>query len=619
MTNDRLQHIDELATSAADLDDAGRVAFLDEHCGNDDDLRTAVEAQLDMVSAVTTIDSPKPLGETFDAIEPGMQGEILVPANLKLIGQTIDKFTVVRIIGSGGMGCVYEAQQDTPRRSVALKVMRASIATPTAMRRFELESQLLALLRHRGIAQVYDAGTFDDGDGPVPWFAMEYIPGARDLTEFADEKNLSLRARLQLFVQVCDAVHHGHQKGITHRDLKPGNILVDTSGQPRIIDFGVARSTDSDLSSATLATSVGQLIGTIPYMSPEQCAGDPADIDTRSDVYALGVVLYELVCGRLPYDLSNTSIHEATRIITQEPPVDPRRSGRRLPRDVVTIVLKAMEKDRERRYASAQALSEDIRRYLEHEPIVARPPSITYQARMFCRRHPTVTGVGLVAVLVAAVGVPVMVSVRADADIARARQVAAEALATTQQNRRIEEVNQLVGLVTRVEEDIRHLPDMQAPRRALLNRIIERLSTLADEADRDPLVVEQLAMAWERLANVPLGEPDDATLADRFAAWDQALDLRTELADQLALTGTTYSLGGDALDLAHHADLSPALRLRAARRARAAFVWCRDQGDYTLLARDAAPYRQLLDEEIADCDATIKAVHAAIANPQGRR
>ncbi len=301
--------------------------------------------------------------------------------------QKIGRYHLKRVIATGGMGTVYEAIQENPRRSVAVKVMKQGIASPSALRRFEFEAQLLGRLRHPGIAQVYEAGTHDDGEEPVPYFAMEYIPGAKLLTHYAEEKKQGTRERLMLFLQVCDGVHHGHQKGIIHRDLKPGNILVDSQGQVKIIDFGVARSTDSDMAVTTLQTQLGQLVGTLQYMSPEQCEADPHDIDTRSDVYALGVVLYQLLSGKLPYDLSRTKVYEGTRIIREQTPSRLATADAALKGDIETIVLKALEKDRERRYQSAADLRQDIQRYLNNEPISARPPSLNYQIRIFARRH----------------------------------------------------------------------------------------------------------------------------------------------------------------------------------------------------------------------------------------
>jgi len=329
----------------------------------------------------------------------------------------IGQFHIKRIIASGGMGTVYEAVQEQPRRTVAVKVLKQGVASPASMRRFEYESQVLARLRHPGIAQVYDAGIHTDPSGmaeAVPFFAMEYIPNAKPITRFADDKKLSTRERLELFAHVCDAVHHGHQKGIIHRDLKPGNLLVDSSGDVKIIDFGVARGTDSDLTITTLQTDMGQLIGTLQYMSPEQCDADPHDIDTRSDVYALGVVLYQLVSGTLPYDVSTVPAL-APHIIREEQPkrlsaVDPN-----LPRDIETIVAKTLEKERERRYQSAHDLAEDIRRYLSGVPIVARPPSFIYQFHLLARRNKALFGAvaTLFLVLVSGVVVTSVLAVRA--------------------------------------------------------------------------------------------------------------------------------------------------------------------------------------------------------------
>ncbi len=334
-----------------------------------------------------TMESSAPAGGRTSRVDPTLP-------------KTVGRYRIVRLIGAGGMGAVFEAEQDNPRRSVALKLMKGGIASKSALRRFEYESQLLGRLRHPGIAQVYEAGVHDDGTGAVPYFAMEYIPDARTLTEFAQKQKLSTDERLELFMKVCDAVHHGHQKGIIHRDLKPDNILVDSSSQPKIIDFGVARTTDSDIQAATVQTEVGQLVGTVPYMSPEQIEADPSDIDTRSDVYGLGVVLYRLLTGKLPYDLSDTPVYEATRIIKEQAPLRMSTMNHSLKGDVETIVFHALEKDRERRYQSALELEQDIQRYLNDEPIHARPASLLYTWSRFAKRNKLlVSSIAIVFVL----------------------------------------------------------------------------------------------------------------------------------------------------------------------------------------------------------------------------
>ena len=309
----------------------------------------------------------------------------------------IGRYRILRLLGEGGMGAVYEAEQESPQRTVALKVIRAGYANSEMLRRFENETQALGRLQHPGIAQIYDAGTAETPFGRQPYFAMELVRG-ETLLRYCDAHKLNVPQRLELMAKICDAVQHAHQRGLIHRDLKPANIVVDESGQPRILDFGVARLTDSD-AQATRQTDVGQLIGTLAYMSPEQVLGDPQEIDTRSDVYALGVVLFELLAGKGPYAVGR-QIHEAMRAIREDEPTMLRVVNRTYRGDIETIVGKALEKDKTRRYGSAAELAADIRRHLHDEPIVARPPTTTYQIQKFARRNKVlVTGVAAVFVV----------------------------------------------------------------------------------------------------------------------------------------------------------------------------------------------------------------------------
>ena len=332
----------------------------------------------------------------------------------------IGPYRVLALIGEGAMGIVYEAEQEMPRRRVALKIIRPGVSTPTMLRRFEHEYEFLGRLQHDGIAQIYQAGIADTGFGPQPYFAMELVRG-RKLDDYARLKELDLRQRLTMVAEIADAVQHAHHRGVIHRDLKPANILVTESGHPKVLDFGLARAAQAELQS-TVQTMAGEVVGTMSYMSPEQVVGDMSELDTRSDVYALGVVLYEMVSGKLPFDLSRKSLPEAVRIIRDEEPARLSSITRALPGDVETIVAKALEKDKLRRYGSAADLASDIRRFLRNEPIIARRPSASYQVRKFAHRHKGLVG-GVVAVLVALVA-GVIVSTWQAVRASRAERVA---------------------------------------------------------------------------------------------------------------------------------------------------------------------------------------------------
>src|SRR5579871_6547894 len=292
MDSERWEKVSQLFHAACEYAPGKRSAFLAVAC-HEEDLRREVESLLNQAIS-----------------DEGPLERVAEHAGERCLPQSIGRYRIRALVGEGGMGAVYEAEPDNPRGTVALKGVRSALAAPELRRRFAQESQALGRLQHPGIAQIYEAGAAETELGPQPYFAMELIRGA-PLLEYARRRGLNTRQRVDVMVKVCQAVDHAHQRGIIHRDLKPGNILVDETGQPKILDFGVARVTDSDADS-TRQTNVGEVVGTLAYMSPEQILADPEKLDARSDVYALGVLLYELLTGRLPYEVS-TKLHEAVR------------------------------------------------------------------------------------------------------------------------------------------------------------------------------------------------------------------------------------------------------------------------------------------------------------------
>ena len=445
--------------------------------------------------------------------------------------ETIGRYRILRLLGEGGMGAVFEAEQEQPRRTVALKVIRSGLAQPDLLRRFEKESQALARLHHPGIAQVYEAGAADQGFGPQPYFAMEFIQG-QALDQYAEAKKLTTRQRLQLMIQICEAVQHAHERGIIHRDLKPSNILVEESGQPKILDFGVARMTDAD-TQATRQTDLGQLIGTVAYMSPEQVTGDPLEIDTRSDIYTLGMILYQLLAGRLPYMVTR-HLPQALQMIREQEP-SPLSSINRIYRgDIETIASKALEKEKSRRYASAADLAQDLRRYLEHLPIAARPPGAAYQLGKFARRHRTLVGgvAGVFATLVAGLVASTMEANRArtaerSAIAARQSAVAAQEGAVMERDRAVAAEQRAETARSAAERATQRATASEAQARVERDRAIEQKGradreTAVAQAVNDFLQKDVLEQTNNRIQAGPKSKPDPdikiRTALDRAAA-----------------------------------------------------------------------------------------------------
>jgi hypothetical protein len=409
-----------------------RRQFLDQACGADQALREAVEKLLAL--------SPS-AGDFFRDCAPALEPEAADAAKVLSAAESavepeipetkcIGPYKLLQKLGEGGYGMVYMAEQERPiRRRVALKIIKLGMDTRNVIARFEAERQALALMDHPNIARVLDAGATETGR---PYFVMELVYGVK-ITEYCDQNRVSMQERLELFIQVCNAVQHAHQKGIIHRDLKPSNIMVtmhDGVPVPKVIDFGIAKATEQRLTDKTLFTSYAQLMGTPAYMSPEQMEFSGLNLDTRSDIYSLGVLLYELLTGRTPFDttdLLKLGVEKLRRTVREQEPLSPSAKLRTLndeeltktarrrhiepPRllsqlhgDLDWIVLKCLEKDRTRRYATANALAMDVERYLHEEAVLARPPSQLYRLQKLVRRNPVAFLSGAVALAALVLG-----------------------------------------------------------------------------------------------------------------------------------------------------------------------------------------------------------------------
>ena len=440
---------------------AERAAWLDRECGEDKPLRQRLEALLAAHNQPdAALATAAPAGKQTIKLD-------LADAPDEAVGQTLGRYKLLERVGEGGCGVVYVAEQSQPvRRRVALKVIKLGMDTKQVVARFEAERQALAMMDHPNIAKVLDAGTTDVGR---PYFVMELVRGIR-ITDYCDQANLTTKERLDLFIKVCQAIQHAHQKGIIHRDIKPSNILVtlhDGVPVPKVIDFGIAKATEGRLTDATVYTQLHQFIGTPAYMSPEQAEMSGLDVDTRSDIYSLGVLLYELLAGSTPFDgkeLMSQGIDAMRKTIRETEPPRPstrfatlegeeltttakRRSADKsklvsqLKGDIDWIVMKCLEKDRTRRYDTANGLAADLNRHLNNEPVIARPPSAAYKFQKAFRRNKLAftAGTAIAAALVVGISLSVWQAVRAthatreavsarqEAEASEAKAVAAQA------------------------------------------------------------------------------------------------------------------------------------------------------------------------------------------------
>jgi serine/threonine protein kinase/tetratricopeptide (TPR) repeat protein len=541
---ERYRRARELFHAACELVPEARARYLDEACADDLDIRGEVET----LFALERCDLVDVL-----AVHPAADDRPPAPAAAQL---RIGRYQLHRLIGEGGFGSVFLAEQTEPVvRRVALKIIKAGMDTQQVIARFESERQALAMMDHPNIARVLDAGTTDGGR---PYFVMELIDG-EPITGYCDRERLSVRQRLELFRTICGAVQHAHQKGIVHRDLKPTNVLVtvaDGRPSPKVIDFGIAKATAGPLTDRTVVTGLHQMIGTLQYMSPEQTEGSGVDIDTRSDIYALGALLYELLTGSPPLEdrrVQSASLAEVQRLICEhdtEPPsrrlsaLQTRRAGaadiaarrgtepttlaRCLRGDLDCIVMKCLEKDRTRRYATASALAEDVSRYLDHQPVLASPPSKSYRLRKFVRRNraAVVAGAAGILALWIAAGVSIAFGLsearqRRQAELSSGRAKAAEAAATARAGE-LEQVaafqqEQLSNIDTQTM-GMRLRADLLAEARAVAKRSLPEQDVAARIADLEAMLAgSNFTGIAQRALEDTFFRPARAAMAKLFA------------------------------------------------------------------------------------------------------
>jgi serine/threonine protein kinase len=628
-------NVEEIFFAALELESpAARSAFLDRVCG-DPELRQRVERLLAHDAQVGDFLAAPALMPTATTVPDSSRSGIEEP------GTVIGPYKLLEVIGEGGMGTVYMAEQSHPiRRRVALKVIKPGMDSKQIVARFEAERQALAMMDHPNIATVLDAGMTTSGR---PYFVMELVRGL-PITEYCDQQQLTIPERLDLFVLVCRGVQHAHHKGIIHRDLKPSNVLVtvvDGAAVPKVIDFGVAKATGPALTDKTLFTGFHHFVGTPLYVSPEQADQTGIDVDTRSDIYSLGVLLYELVTGTTPFDpamLKRAAFDEIRRMIREEEPprpstrldtteeipsiaanrnIEPRKLSGLVRGELDWIVMKAMEKDRNRRYETANSLAADLRRYLDDEPVLAGPPSATYRFRKFARRHraAVLASAAIVALLVVGVAGTswgLWRSVIKGREKARALKEAETHFARSREI--------VDRMLTRVGQNLLDdVPGMEPVRREILEDALAYYREFLRVQAKDPALTVEAARAHQRYGTIlkQLGRS-----AEAIPAFDEALailerlgpnaDATTPRLDALVEThlhrANALGWGEDEAlkDLGRAREIARRLATKFPSRPTARHLWWHTQVSYAqcLATIDRPRALALIEETLAGGDDT---------------
>jgi non-specific serine/threonine protein kinase/serine/threonine-protein kinase len=545
MNSDRHQQLTDLLDEALQLPASERKVFLASACGDDGELQREAESLLlSFEQASSFIEAPVFAGAS----------DFLFADDQPLEGRQIGHYKIVRELGRGGMGAVYLAERaDEYREQVALKIVKRGMDTDFVVRRFRHERQILASLHHPNIARLLDGGTTEDG---LPYFVMEYIEG-EPIDQYCDHHQLSIQERLKLFRTVCAAVQYAHQNLVIHRDLKPGNILITADGTVKLLDFGIAKILNPEISQTVEKTATLMRLMTPEYASPEQVRGEM--VTTASDVYSLGVVLYELLTGHRPYRITSILPSDIERIICEQEPTRPSTIGMKdegggmnrkfsfssLKGDLDNIVLMALRKEPQRRYASAEQFSEDIRRHLEGLPVSARRDTFSYRAGKFVQRHKAGVAAAALVLLSLIAG---LIATIWQARRAQAQQAKAE--------RRFNDVRKLANSLFEIHDAIAELQGTTEARELIVKRALTYLDSLAQEANDDLGLQQELAAAYLKVGDVQ-GRPGHASLGDKegaLASYRKALTIYEALAaagninDALRQEMTTgFTRVGDAL------------------------------------------------------------------------